>query len=208
MKSAVVIRSTEVASALSVNLKHLPISFLLILLTAQISLNVRGTPSWRQAMYKHADALASFDRPFRFLPSCTCLKRLLARSTIVLGKFIRSAIVEISLNAAIKARSELLIVRRFWYFAAEMRERCYCVRLGGEMLRDSLPKASNEAGPVPGPIIVDRSPPLSNGFSGPPTRDGSTPDFSLLNVRHSDPTSMTRSPTTKPHSEQIMSPAL
>lgn len=50
MKSAVVIKSTDVAKAFSVSLKHRPISFLLILLTAQISLNVRGTPSWRQAM--------------------------------------------------------------------------------------------------------------------------------------------------------------
>lgn len=69
IKSAVVMRSTDVASAFSVNLKHRPISFLLILLTAQISLKVRGTPSCRHAMYKHAEALASFERPFRFLPS-------------------------------------------------------------------------------------------------------------------------------------------
>lgn len=45
MKSAVVMRSTEVASAFSVSLKHRPISFLLTRLMAQISLNVRGTPS-------------------------------------------------------------------------------------------------------------------------------------------------------------------
>ena len=45
MKSAVVMISTDVSRALRINLKHLPISFLLILLTAQISLNVRGTPS-------------------------------------------------------------------------------------------------------------------------------------------------------------------
>lgn len=123
IKSAVVMRSTDVASAFSVSLKQRPISFLLILLTAQISLNVRGTPSCLHAMYKHADAFASFERPLRFLPSCTCLKRLLARSTIVFGKFIRSAIVEISLNAAINARSELLIVRRFWYLASGIE--CY-----------------------------------------------------------------------------------
>jgi len=29
------------------------------------------------------------------------------------------------------------------------------------------PNESNEALPVPGPIIVDRSPPVSKGFSGP-----------------------------------------
>lgn len=63
MKSPVVMRSTEVSRAFKMSLKHLPISLLLILLTAQISLNVRGTPSWRQAMYKQAEAIASLDRP-------------------------------------------------------------------------------------------------------------------------------------------------
>lgn len=57
------IKSTDVSKAFNINLKHRPISFLLILLTAQISLKVRGTPSWRQAMYKHADAIASLARP-------------------------------------------------------------------------------------------------------------------------------------------------
>jgi hypothetical protein len=42
MKSNVLIRSTDV---FNVNLKQRPISFLLILLTAHISLNVSGTPS-------------------------------------------------------------------------------------------------------------------------------------------------------------------
>jgi len=37
--------STDVSNAFRISLKHLPISFLLILLTAQISLKVRGTPS-------------------------------------------------------------------------------------------------------------------------------------------------------------------
>jgi hypothetical protein len=32
--------------------------------------------------------MASLARPFKFLPSCTILKRLFALSTIVLGKFI------------------------------------------------------------------------------------------------------------------------
>lgn len=118
IKSAVVINSTLQLKAFSVSLKHRPISFLLILLTAQISLNVRGTPSCRHAMYRQAEAFASFDRPFKFLPSCTCLNKLLARSTIVFGKLIRSAIVEISRKAAIRARSELLMVRLFWYLAA------------------------------------------------------------------------------------------
>lgn len=72
IKSAVVMSSTEVSSAFRMSLKHLPISFLLILLTAQISLNVRGTPSWRHAIYRQADAMASFARPFKFLPSWTC----------------------------------------------------------------------------------------------------------------------------------------
>lgn len=38
---------------------------------------------------------------------------------------------------------------------------------------------------------MDKSEPLRRGFSGPPTRDGSTPAFSLLNVLHSEPTSIT-----------------
>lgn len=45
--------------------------------------------------------------------------------------------------------------------------------------------------PLPGPIIVVKSEPPSKGFSGPPTREGSTPLFSLLNVLHSEPTSIT-----------------
>lgn len=46
-------------------------------------------------------------------------------------------------------------------------------------------------GPDEGPIIVERSEPLRRGFSGPPTREGSLFAFSLLKVRHSDPTSIT-----------------
>ncbi|KAG8238403.1 hypothetical protein J437_LFUL017945 [Ladona fulva] len=53
------------------------------------------------------------------------------------------------------------------------------------------PKESKDASPLPGPMTVDRSEPLSKGFSGPPTREGSAPAFSLLNVRHSEPTSIT-----------------
>lgn len=67
IKSPVVMRSTEVSRAFRINLKHLPISRLLILLTAQISLNVRGTPSCLQAMYKQADAIASLERPKNYI---------------------------------------------------------------------------------------------------------------------------------------------
>ena len=45
------------------------VTFLLTVLTATISLNVLGTPSCRQAMYKQALAIASFALPFRFRPS-------------------------------------------------------------------------------------------------------------------------------------------
>lgn len=45
MKSPVVMRSTDVSKAFKISLKHRPISLLLILLTAQISLKVLGTPS-------------------------------------------------------------------------------------------------------------------------------------------------------------------
>lgn len=113
MKSPVVMRSTLVSSALRMSLKHLPISFLLILLTAQISLKVLGTPACRHAMYKQAEAIASFERPFRFFPSWTCLKRVSARSTITFCRFIRSAMPFISRKAFISARSELLICKIF-----------------------------------------------------------------------------------------------
>lgn len=56
-------------------------------------------------------------------------------------------------------------------------------------------------------VIVDKLLPLKSGFSTPPTRDGLTVNFSVLNVLHSDPTSIARSITTKPHSGQIRSPA-
>jgi len=57
----------------------------------------------------------------------------------------------------------------------------------------AVPKSSKDAAPVPGPIIVDKSVPSRSGFSGPPTRDGSlnTPVLSLLNVLHSEDTSIT-----------------
>ena len=76
----------------------LPISFLLTVLTATISLKVLGTPSCRQEIYRHAAAIASLDLPFRFFPSCTILNRLLALSTIVLVRFILSAMLEIVLQ--------------------------------------------------------------------------------------------------------------
>lgn len=51
-------RTAAADNALKINLKHLPISFLLLLLIAQISLYVLGVFSWRHAMYRHADAFA------------------------------------------------------------------------------------------------------------------------------------------------------
>ena len=50
MKSPVVISSTEVSWAFKINLKHRPISFLLTVETATISLKVLGTPYCLQAM--------------------------------------------------------------------------------------------------------------------------------------------------------------
>merc|ERR1719436_2264927 len=106
---------------------------------------------------------------------------------MVRGKLIRSHIPEMVRKALIRVRSELLMLRRLVYIG--------------------LPDPSKEAAPCPGPIMVERSLLPSNVFSGPPTRERSSPPLSLENVRHSEPTSMTRSPTTSPHSEQIISPA-
>merc|ERR1711977_36103 len=120
--------------------------------------------------------MASLDRPLRLLPSCTILNNVLALSAIVRGRLIRSHIPAIVLNALINVRSELLIVLRFVY--------------------NAFPDSSKDAAPVPGPIIVERSLLPNKEFSGPPTRDLSSPPLSLEKVRHSDPTSITRSPTT------------
>lgn len=46
-------------------------------------------------------------------------------------------------------------------------------------------------------IMVVRSPPLSSGFWASPTLEGSLRAFSLENVLHSEPTSITRSPGEK-----------
>merc|ERR1711962_164524 len=62
-------RSTFVSWAFKINLKQRPISFLLIVDTATISLNVLGTPSCLQAMYKHAAAMAPLALPLKLRPS-------------------------------------------------------------------------------------------------------------------------------------------
>merc|ERR1719471_1325714 len=107
---------------------------------------------------------------------------------IVLGRLILSAMLLMVLNALMRVLSELLTVRLLLYKA--------------------LPSELKLAPPLPGPMIVDKSLDPNNVFSAPPTLDLSSPPFSLENVLHSEPTSMTLSPTTKPHSEQIWSPAL
>lgn len=135
--------------------------------------------------------MASLLRPFKFFPSWTCLKRVLARSTIVLGKLIRSAMLLISLKAFTNARSELLICKERHDIEKELiklHNIWITVRL---LVYLATPFSSNEALPVPGPIMVERSVPFSRAFSAPPTRDGSALAFSLLKVRHSEPTSMT-----------------
>ena len=63
-------------------------------------------------MYRQAAAIASLARPFRFLPSCTILKRLLALSMMVLGRFILSAISEMVLKALMSVLSLEVTVRR------------------------------------------------------------------------------------------------
>ena len=107
---------------------------------------------------------------------------------MVLGRLILSDMLLMVLNALMRVLSELLTVRLLLYMA--------------------FPSALKLAPPVPGPMMVDRSLDPSKVFSAPPTLDLSSPPFSLENVLHSDPTSMTLSPTTSPHSEQIWSPAL
>ena len=52
--------------------------------------------------------MASLDLPFRFLPSDTILKSWLARSTIVLGRLILSAMFMIVRKALSRVLSELV----------------------------------------------------------------------------------------------------
>merc|ERR1719376_1019115 len=86
--------STVVSCALMMSLKQRPISFLLTVDTATISLKVRGTPSCRQAMYKQALAIASLERPFKLRPSCTILNNWFALSLMVFGRLILSHMLE------------------------------------------------------------------------------------------------------------------
>lgn len=86
---------------------------------------------------------------------------------IFLGKWILSLISLIRLIAAVIWRS-VLFIDFLWAFA--------------KLLSLSEP-------PKPTAIVVLKSPPLSSGFSGAPTRDGSFPLRSLENERHSVPTS-------------------
>merc|ERR1711963_1296145 len=97
--------STLVLWHFTISLKHRPISFLLTEQTATISLNVLGTPSCLQAMYRHAAAMAAFALPFSILPSYTVLNGRLALSVMVLGKLILSDMVVIKLKASLRALS-------------------------------------------------------------------------------------------------------
>lgn len=127
-----------------------------------------------------------------------------------LGRLMRSAMVLISLKAFSMARSELLMVRRFWYFELPNSSKLAApvpwggnVRCFYSLKRTLWGDDINRLWPLIGadtqlsltlPIMVVRSPPLSRGFWASPTRDGSLRAFSLENVLHSEPTSMTRSP--------------
>merc|ERR550519_1229118 len=103
-------RSTLVSWALRMSLKQRPISFLETVLTATISLKVLGTPSCLHAMYMQAAAIASLERPLRFLPSWTVLKSLLALSVMVLVRLILSAMLEMVRKALMRVLSELAML--------------------------------------------------------------------------------------------------
>lgn len=56
-------------------------------------------------------------------------------------------------------------------------------------------------------ITVDRPPSVKRGLRGPPTRTGSWSEDSLAKVRHSEVSSTEWASKTRPHSEQMVSPA-
>lgn len=68
-----------------------------------------------------------------------------------------------------------------WHFGETVYEKNFDVQ-NINLLSESL-------APNPIAILVDRSEPDRRGFSGAPTRDGSLPERSFENERHSVPTS-------------------
>lgn len=117
------------------------------------------------------------------------------------------------------ARSELLMVRLFWYLElpnssklaapvpcsgnidTSVRRRRQCAASEGTRWWRSVAVSSlhsishsNKCHYCTLLIIVVRSPPLSSGFWASPTLEGSLRAFSLEKVLHSEPTSITRSP--------------
>lgn len=98
-----------------------------------------------------------------------------------------SDIVAIFLKATIKPRSGLAL--RFCHLPSDDENKSL------------LPP------PVPLAMTVDSPPSVRSGFEGPPTRFGSLSPDSLAKVLHSDVSSMECDSSTKPHSEQTVSPA-
>lgn len=76
-----------------------------------------------------SSVLVSFPDSPRLVDMQQSLQALSELTTMFLGRLMRSAMVLISLNAFSMARSELLMVRRFWYL--------------------ELPNSSKLAAPVP-----------------------------------------------------------
>merc|ERR1719394_2249503 len=129
--------------------------------------------------------------PLNLPPSLTFLNSKLALSKIVFGKLILSAILLRLLNALMRALS-------------------LEATLPPLVLYKALPMPSKLALPVAGPMRVVRSELPNRVFSAAPTRLLSSfpSPLALLKDLHSELTSITLSPTTNPHSEQIWSPAL
>jgi hypothetical protein len=84
------------------------------LLKVQIFLHVRGTPSQKTKLWHRLKALlnACYHAP--------SLNKLFARFTIVFGRLIRSAMMQISFKAEIKTLSELLLFHLFWYLTTKV----------------------------------------------------------------------------------------
>ncbi|KAG0586676.1 hypothetical protein KC19_2G107900 [Ceratodon purpureus] len=169
----------------TINVDALPISvFDVPFATEDISLNVRGLSSCRQAMYKQAASTASWLRPRIDFRSSTFLYISLARSLIVDTSPSLSAMVPIDFNAMISDRSgfEPLFCHRT---REDMKSSCAL-----DMIVDSLPSRS-----------------VRSGFEGPPTRSAGSLDVESENVRHSELSSTECCSSTSPHSSHTISPA-
>mmetsp|Transcript_40615 Transcript_40615/g.99760 ORF Transcript_40615/g.99760 Transcript_40615/m.99760 type:complete len:238 (-) Transcript_40615:449-1162(-) len=176
-------------------LKVLPRSCLEQVVTAQISLRVRGTSCFLHARYTQDATIASIPLP-TFCPfwraSSTCWYNSLADWITFPTRSMRLHMLSTSRYASVSGRM----------LAPALFRCCVLPRLAAvpSWSACSLP-------PAPPPIIVCiPSPPASSGFSGPPVLLGSLLLSSSANERHSEDMLIRLPRCTTPQFSHVRSP--